>query len=99
MRSAHTRRRSTSALTRQKNGPKACSRRSTRSSDKDVKSAPAWLHRRAENVAALLLAVMFCAFLIPIGFRYFFSFPVGGTPELTVITGVWPGLWGAGLAM
>jgi len=60
-----------------------------------VKSASAWLHRRAENVAALLLAVMFCAFLIQIVFRYFFSFPVGWTTELTVITWLWLVLWGA----
>jgi TRAP-type C4-dicarboxylate transport system permease small subunit len=53
------------------------------------------LYRRAEDVAALLLAVMFCAFLIQIVFRYFFNFPVGWTSELTVITWLWLVLWGA----
>lgn len=57
--------------------------------------AAAWLYRRAEDVAALLLAVMFCAFLIQIVFRYFFNFPVGWTSELTVITWLWLVLWGA----
>ena len=51
--------------------------------------------RRAENVAAGLLAVMFVAFIVQIVFRYFFNFPVGWTSELTVITWLWLVLWGA----
>jgi C4-dicarboxylate transporter, DctQ subunit len=54
-----------------------------------------WLQRRAENIAALMLAVMFAAFLIQIVFRYFFSFPVGWTSELTVVMWLWLVLWGA----
>jgi C4-dicarboxylate transporter, DctQ subunit len=54
-----------------------------------------WLHRRAENVAAGLLAVMFLAFIIQIVFRYFFNFPVGWTAELTVVMWLWLVLWGA----
>lgn len=55
----------------------------------------AWLRRRAENVAAAMLAVMFAAFLIQIVFRYFFNFPVGWTSELTVVMWLWLVLWGA----
>jgi TRAP-type C4-dicarboxylate transport system permease small subunit len=57
--------------------------------------AAVWLRRRAENVAAGLLAVMFVAFMVQIVFRYFFSFPIGWTSELSVITWLWLVLWGA----
>lgn len=53
------------------------------------------LRRRAENVAAAMLAVMFVAFIIQILFRYIFNFPVGWTSELTVIMWLWLVLWGA----
>jgi TRAP-type C4-dicarboxylate transport system permease small subunit len=54
-----------------------------------------WLLRRAENVAAAMLAVMFAAFVIQIVFRYFFNFPIGWTSELTVVMWLWLVLWGA----
>jgi TRAP-type C4-dicarboxylate transport system permease small subunit len=54
-----------------------------------------WLRRRAENVAAALLAVMFLAFVAQIVFRYLMNFPIGWTSELTVITWLWLVLWGA----
>jgi C4-dicarboxylate transporter DctQ subunit len=54
-----------------------------------------WLRRRAENVAAGLLAAMFVAFILQIAFRYFFNFPIGWTSELSVITWLWLVLWGA----
>jgi C4-dicarboxylate transporter, DctQ subunit len=54
-----------------------------------------WLRRRAENVAAILLAVMFLAFVVQIIFRYVMKFPIGWTSELTVITWLWLVLWGA----
>jgi TRAP-type C4-dicarboxylate transport system permease small subunit len=47
-----------------------------------------WLQRRAENVAAGLLAVMFVAFILQIVFRYLFNFPVGWSTELTILTWV-----------
>lgn len=59
-----------------------------------AKAVP-WLHRRAENVAALLLAVMFVAFIVQIVFRYLFNLPVGWTQELTVVCWLWLVLWGA----
>jgi TRAP-type C4-dicarboxylate transport system permease small subunit len=60
-----------------------------------MQSLGAWLRRRAENVAAAMLAVMFAAFIIQIVFRYFFNFPVGWTSELTVVMWLWLVLWGA----
>jgi len=60
-----------------------------------MREAGAWLRRRAENVAAAMLAVMFAAFIIQIVFRYFFNFPVCWTSELTVVMWLWLVLWGA----
>jgi C4-dicarboxylate transporter DctQ subunit len=57
--------------------------------------AVAWLRRRAENIAAGMLAVMFVAFILQIVFRYFLNFPVGWTSELTVVLWLWLVLWGA----
>ena len=55
----------------------------------------AWCYRRAENVIAAMLAVMFAAFIIQIVFRYLLNFPMGWTQELTVILWIWLVLWGA----
>jgi len=54
-----------------------------------------WLRRRAEDVLAAMLAVMFLAFLLQIVFRYLLNFPIGWTSELTVIAWLWGVLWGA----
>ncbi len=54
-----------------------------------------WLARRAENVLALMLAVMFAAFILQIVFRYLIGLPIGWTHELSVILWVWLVLWGA----
>lgn len=51
--------------------------------------AGAWLRRRAEDVVVLLMATMFFAFIAQIVFRYFFTFPMGWTSELTIITWLW----------
>ena len=58
-----------------------------------------WLARRAENVAAGMLAVMFAAFIIQIVFRYFFNLPVGWTSELTVVMWLWLVLWGSAFVL
>ena len=58
-----------------------------------------WLQRRAENIAALMLAVMFAAFVLQIVFRYFFNFPIGWTSELTVVMWLWIVLWGAAFVL
>ena len=60
-----------------------------------MRAIGAWLRRRAENVAAAMLAVMFAAFVIQIVFRYFFNFPIGWSSELTVVMWLWLVLWGA----
>lgn len=54
-----------------------------------------WLYRRAENILAAMLAVMFLAFILQIVFRYLLNFPIGWTSELTVIMWLWMVLWGA----
>jgi C4-dicarboxylate transporter DctQ subunit len=54
-----------------------------------------WLRRRAEDLLAALLAIMFVAFLVQIVFRYLLNFPVGWTSEVTIITWLWGVLWGA----
>lgn len=64
-----------------------------------MRIAGAWLRRRAENVAAAMLAVMFAAFIIQIVFRYFFNLPTGWTSELTVVLWLWLVLWGAAFVM
>jgi len=58
-----------------------------------------WLRRRAENVAAAMLAVMFAAFIIQIVFRYLFNFPIGWTSELTVVLWLWMVLWGSAFVL
>ena len=64
-----------------------------------MRQAGAWLRRRAEDVAAAMLAVMFAAFLVQIVFRYVFNFPVGWTSELTVVMWLWLVLWGAAFVL
>jgi len=51
--------------------------------------AGAWARRRAEEVAALLLGLIFVAFLLQIAFRYVLNFPIGWTPEVSVIAWLW----------
>jgi C4-dicarboxylate transporter DctQ subunit len=60
-----------------------------------LRSIAAWLHRRAENILAALLGLMFVAFTIQIVFRYYFNWPTGWTTELTLISWLWLVLWGA----
>src|SRR6185503_17232207 len=59
----------------------------------------AWLHKRAENIAAGMLAVMFLAFVVQIVFRYLFSFPIGWSSELTVVCWLWLVLWGSAFVL
>jgi TRAP-type C4-dicarboxylate transport system permease small subunit len=58
-----------------------------------------WLRRRAQNIAALLLATMFICFLIQILFRYVFNYPVGWTEELSILCWMWGVLWGAAFVL
>jgi len=48
----------------------------------------AWLRRRAENVAAALLATVFVTFILQIAFRYVFGWPVEGGLALGGAEGV-----------
>jgi TRAP-type C4-dicarboxylate transport system permease small subunit len=59
------------------------------------RKAGAWLRRRAENVLAALIGVVFVAFVAQIAFRYFLNFPIGWTSELSVVAWLWLVLWGA----
>ena len=58
-----------------------------------------WLRRRAQNIAAFLLATMFTCFLIQILFRYVFNYPVGWTEELSILCWMWGVLWGAAFVL
>ncbi len=60
-----------------------------------MRALGSWLRRRAENLAAAMLAVMFVAFVLQIVFRYFLNLPTGWSTELTVIMWLWLVLWGA----
>jgi len=57
------------------------------------------LHRFAEAVAALLLAVIFVAFMAQIVLRYVFNWPVGWTTELSLVAWLWLVLWGAAFVL
>lgn len=54
----------------------------------------AWLHARAENLLAAMLATMFTVFIIQIVFRYLLNLPIGWTHEISVIMWVWLVLFG-----
>jgi TRAP-type C4-dicarboxylate transport system permease small subunit len=64
-----------------------------------MRGTGAWLRRRAENVAAAMLAVMFAAFVVQIVFRYFLNFPIGWAAELSVVMWLWLVLWGAAFVL
>lgn len=54
-----------------------------------------FLYRRAEDVAVLLSAVMFAAFIVQIASRYLFNAPTAWTFEIIMISWVWLVFWGA----
>jgi len=64
-----------------------------------VSRAGAWLYRRAENVVAALLGIMFLAFIATIVGRYVFNYPTGAMSELTVVVWLWMVLWGAAFVL
>ena len=53
-----------------------------------------WLHRRAENLLALILVALFVSFLIQIVFRYVLNLPLGWTVEFVAIAWLWGILFG-----
>lgn len=58
-----------------------------------------WLARRAEEVLALMLAAMFAAFILQIGFRYLINLPIGWTNEVSSMLWIWLVLWGAAFVL
>lgn len=54
-----------------------------------------WLRRRAENVLAALIFLMFAAFMLQIVFRYVLDWPIGWTNEISVALWIWIVLFGA----
>jgi C4-dicarboxylate transporter DctQ subunit len=58
-----------------------------------------WLRRRAENISALLLLIMFLCFIFTIVARYVFNYPLGWTEEASLIAWIWCTLWGAGFVL
>jgi C4-dicarboxylate transporter, DctQ subunit len=57
--------------------------------------AARWMRRRAENLSALLLVAMFLCFILQIGARYVFNYPLGWTDEASALFWIWCTLWGA----
>lgn len=53
-----------------------------------------WLHARAENLLALMLAIMFAVFILQIVFRYLLNLPIGWTHEVSVMMWLWLVLFG-----
>jgi len=58
-----------------------------------------WLRRRAENVAVVLLSVMFGTFILQIFFRYLLNNPVGWSEEVIITAWLWTVLWGAAFVL
>lgn len=58
-----------------------------------------WLHRRAENLLAAMLAMLFAAFILQIVFRYVLNLPLGWTNEISTVLWIWLVLWGAAFVL
>lgn len=59
----------------------------------------AWLQRRAENILAAMLLVMFLVFLLQVASRYLLRWPIGWTHEASVILWLWIVLFGAAFVL
>ena len=57
------------------------------------------LARAAEAVAALLLGVIFLAFILQIALRYLFDLPVGWTAEISLVAWLRLILWGSAFVL
>lgn len=64
---------------------------------RSMRSGVDWIRRRAENIVAAMLAIMFVAFIIQIASRYFFNFPIGWSSELSVVAWLYMVLIGSAL--
>lgn len=67
--------------------------------EQSIRRLTDWIQRRAENVIAALLGIMFVAFVVQIVFRYFLNLPTGWSTELSLVTWLWMVLLGAALAL
>jgi TRAP-type C4-dicarboxylate transport system permease small subunit len=59
-----------------------------------LRTVGGWLHRRADDIASIMLAVMFIAFICQVVFRYLLNWPVGWASELSIVMWLWVVLWG-----
>ncbi len=57
------------------------------------------LKEGANGVAAILMAVIFVAFILQIVLRYVFNWPVGWTTEVSLVAWLWLILWGASFVL
>lgn len=57
------------------------------------------LSRVAEQLAVLMLAVIFVAFVLQIALRYLFNWPVGWTAEISVVAWLWLTLFGTAFVL
>ena len=57
------------------------------------------LRQAAEQVAALMLVVMFVCFMLQIVFRYLLNYPLGWTHEVSTLMWLWGILWGAAFVL
>lgn len=64
-----------------------------------MRSTLNWLQARAENVAVLLLAVMFLSFVVQIFTRYVLNNPLGWTLEACLTAWLWLVFWGAAFVL
>ena len=62
-------------------------------------AAGRWLRRRANDMAVVLMGLMFLSFLLQIAFRYLLNRPLGWTEEVTVLCWVWVVLWCAAFVL
>lgn len=58
-----------------------------------------WLRARAEDVLALIMALMFASFIAQVAFRYLLNLPLSFTEELCVLMWLWGILWGAAFVL
>lgn len=64
-----------------------------------LKTLAGLLSKAAEALAALMLAVMFCSFLLTILFRYVLNRPSGSASEISSVMWLWLVLFGAGFVL
>ena len=64
-----------------------------------MQTSTSWWQARANDVAALLLAAMFLAFILQITSRYVFNAPIEWTQELCLTLWLWTVFWGSAFCL